>query len=109
MESAEIQLARMDERVKMILDRMEEGQEAHALTRRWMERTDHTLHDINARVSNVETSLAKNAPTIEEFMVIKQQVIGAGMAGRWLWVGLGTVLGLIISLKDTILRIFTTT
>lgn len=106
MESTEIQLARMDERVKMILDRMEENQESHAHTRRWMERTDGTLHTINARVSNVETSLAQNAPTIAEFMTIKNQVIGAGMAGRWLWVGLGTVLGIIISLKDQILRFF---
>jgi hypothetical protein len=85
---------------------MEENQDAHATTRRWMERTDHTLHDISARVSNVETSLAKNAPTIEEFMIIKQQVIGAGTMGRWLWVGLGTLLGLIISFKDGLMKLF---
>ena len=106
-ESTETQLARLDERMKMLLDRMEENHESHIRTRAWMGQVDRTLHDIGIRVGNVETSLAKSAPTIEEFMAIKHKVIGAGIAGRWLWVGLGALLGVMISAKEYIIRFFT--
>lgn len=106
MESTEIQLARLDERMKMLLDRMEENHESHVRTRAWMGQVDRTLHDIGSRVGNVETSLAKSAPTIEEFMAIKHKVIGAGIAGRWLWLGLGAILGLLISAREYIFRFF---
>ena len=106
MESTEIQLARLDERMKMLLDRMEENHESHVKTRAWMGQVDRTLGEINHRVGSVESSLAKTAPTIEEFMVIKNKVLGAGMAGRWLWVALGAVLGAIITAKDYLFKLF---
>lgn len=106
MESTEIQLARLDERMKMLLDRMEENHESHVKTRAWMGQVDRTLHDIGSRVGNVEASLAKSAPTIEEFMAIKHKVIGAGVAGKWLWMGLGALLSLMISLREHIFRFF---
>lgn len=107
MESIEVQFARLDERLKVVLDRMEENHESHVKTRAWMSQVDRQLTDISGRVANVESSLAKTAPTIEEFMEIKNKVIGAGIAGRWLWVGLGTLLGLIISAKEHLIRFFT--
>lgn len=106
MESTEIQLARLDERMKMLLDRMEENHESHIKTRAWMGQVDRTLGEINHRVGSVESSLAKTAPTIDEFMVIKNKVLGAGLAGRWLWIALGTVLGIIVSTRDYIVRFF---
>lgn len=106
MEPTDIQLARLDERMKMLLDRMEENHESHVKTRAWMGQVDRTLHDIGSRVGNVESSLAKSAPTIEEFMAIKHKVIGAGIAGRWLWLGLGTLLGIVISTREYIFRFF---
>lgn len=106
MESTEIQLARLDERMKMLLDRMEENHESHVKNRAWMGQVDRTLHDISSRVNSVETSLAKSAPTIEEFMIIKNKVIGAGIAGRWLWIALGASLGVLISAREYIFRFF---
>lgn len=106
MESTEIQLARLDERMKMLLDRMEENHQADARMRTWMATTDNSLQAIISRVTNVEASLAKNAPTIEEFMTIKHKIIGAGMAGRWMWVTFGTLLGLVISAREHIIKIF---
>lgn len=106
MEPTEIQLARLDERMKMLLDRMEENHESHIKTRAWMGQVDRTLGEINHRVGSVESSLAKTAPTIEEFMVIKNKVLGAGIAGRWLWIALGTLLGGIISAREHIVRFF---
>ena len=105
-ESTEIQLARLDERMKMILDRMEDNQESHAQTKDWMRQTDSTLQDITTRVGGVENSLSKAAPTIEEFMTIKHKVIGAGLVGRWMWLTMGTLLGLVISMREQLIRIF---
>lgn len=107
MESTEIQLARLDERMKMLLDRMEENHESLIKTRAWMGQVDRTLGEINHRVGSVESSLAKSAPTIEEFMTIKHKVIGAGLAGKWLWLALGAILGIIINARDNIMRFFT--
>lgn len=107
MESTEIQLARLDERMKMLLDRMEDNQKANHETQQWMSKTDTTLNTINSRVSSVESSLSKAAPTIDEFMAIKHKVIGAGLAGRWMWVTFGTLLGLVISMREQIIRWFT--
>lgn len=104
MEPTEIQLARLDERMKMLLDRMEENHESHVKTRAWMGQVDRTLGEISHRVVSVETSLANNTPTINEFMAIKHKVIGAGIAGKWLWMGLGALLGAIITAREHIIR-----
>lgn len=104
MEASEIQLARLDERMKMILDRMEDTQRSHAHARGWMRKMDLTLHSLDARVGSVETSLAKSAPTIEEFMAIKHKVLGAGIAGRWMWVTLGALLGIMITLREHLFK-----
>lgn len=88
------------------MEGMEDNKESHSNTKKWMQKMDNTLTIIDGRVSNVETSLRNNAPTIEEFIQIKHKVIGAGTVGRWLWVGLSTVLGLLISMKEQIFRLF---
>lgn len=107
MESTEIQLARLDERMRMILDRMEENHDSQMQIRAWMGQVDRTLHDINSRVSGVENSLSKSAPTIAEFIEIKNKVLGAGTLGRWLWIALGSILGYIISAKTHLIQFFT--
>lgn len=105
-EPTEIQLARLDERMKMLLDRMEDNHKSHTQTKEWMRKTDDTLQVIGTRVQNVENGLSKAAPTIEEFLTIKHRIIGAGMAGRWMWVTFGTLLGLVISAREHIIRFF---
>ena len=106
-ESTEIQLARLDERMKMLLDRMEDNHQSHTQTRLWMRKTDDTLQGIGNRVLNVEASLKKAEPTIEEFISVKHKILGAGIAGRWMWVTFGTLLGIVISMRETIIRWFT--
>lgn len=107
MESTEIQLARLDERMKMLLDRMDATHESHGTTKEWMSKTDGTLSRIGNRLLNVEQSLQKAAPTIEEFITIKHKILGAGIAGRWMWVTFGTLLGIVISMREQIIRWFT--
>ena len=106
MESTEIQLARLDERMKMLLDRMEENHESHVKTRAWMGQVDRTLGEITHRVANVEASLASSKPTIDEFTAMKHKVVGAGWAGKYLWMALGAVLTLMVSAKEYLIRFF---
>ena len=106
MEPTEIQLARMDERMKMILDRLDEGQDSFIKTSDWMNNVDRQLGDITFRMINVEQSLASTRPTIDEFIKIKHKITGAGLAGKWLWTGFGVLLGVAISARDLLFRFF---
>ena len=47
------------------------------------------------RLKNVEDNLAKNEPTIEEFITIKHKVVGAGIFGKWVWAGAGAIIGVL--------------
>ena len=105
MESTDIQLARMDERMKMILDKMEENHESLVRSRAWMQQVDRQLDTISSRVTGVEASLAKASPTIEDYLVFKNKVIGAGAMGRWLWVLVGFLLSLIITARHDIINL----
>lgn len=105
-ESMESQFARMDERMKMLLDRMDENHEANVVNRAWMAQVDRSLHDIGSRVTNVENTVSRNAPSLEELVAIKHKVIGAGVAGKWLWIALGAVLSMIVSGREQIFRWF---
>lgn len=106
MEPAEIQLARMDERIRMILDRLDEGQSSFMKTTDWMNSVDRRLGDITFRMTNVEQSLASARPTIDEFIKIKHKITGAGIAGKWLWTGFGVLLGIAISARDLLFKLF---
>lgn len=54
-----------------------------------------SINDIGNRLKNVEDSLAKNEPTIEEFITIKHKVVGAGIFGKWVWAGAGAIIGVL--------------
>ena len=105
-ESPEVQMARLDERLKTILSRLDEAKEDQKSQERWMDRTDIALTAINNRVENVEASLAKASPTIDEFLVIKAKVVGAGVFGKWLWLGLGGLIGLLAGGRTMIFEWF---
>lgn len=105
-EPTEIQLARLDERMRMILDRMDENHESNVVNRAWMAQVDRSLHDIGSRVTNVENTVSRNAPSLDELVAIKHKVMGAGVAGKWLWIALGATLSMIISSREHFLRFF---
>lgn len=101
-ESPEVQMARLDERLKTILSRLDEAKEDQKSQERWMGRMDTAMTAIHNRVENVENNLAKASPTIDEFLVIKAKVVGAGIFGKWLWLGLGGLIGLLASSRAAI-------
>lgn len=99
-EAIEIQMARLDERFKAVLL----GQEDAKLSRKHqydqLEAIGQSITTIDNRLKSVESSLAKSAPTIEEFITIKHKVVGAGIAGKWLWAAGGFILSAAVFLSE---------
>jgi hypothetical protein len=101
-ESVEIQMARQEERMKTILFRMEEDRLEHRQSRERIDSISHSLNAIGSRVENVESSLARATPTIDEFITIKHKVVGAGLMGKWAWtIGAG-IIGFLFGLRAEI-------
>lgn len=65
-----------------------------------------SINDIGNRLKNVEDSLAKNEPTIEEFITIKHKVVGAGIFGKWVWAGAGAIIGMLAAARREIFAWF---
>jgi hypothetical protein len=106
-ESQEVQIARLEERLKTIMNRLEEAREEQESQREWRGIVNLQLTAIGSRVENVESSLAKASPTIDEFITIKHKVVGAGLMGKWVWGGLGILIGFIYSARESILSMVT--
>lgn len=102
-ESPEVQMARIDERMKHIVQQLERAEQGRKLQYEFNESMNAGMQRIDTRLEGVEKSLAVQAPTIQEFITIKQKVVGAGLLGRWLWVGLGGLLTCIYSSRETII------
>lgn len=66
----------------------------------------NSINDIGNRLKNVEDSLAKNEPTIEEFITIKHKVVGAGIFGKWVWAGAGAIIGVLAAARREIFAWF---
>lgn len=105
-EPIEVQLARMDERMKSILQAQQANSEAQAAQFRQLHALDNTMHSLKERVSDMEESIANAGPALAEYTMIKHKVIGAGLAGKWIWVAASFVLGAIASSKGAILSWF---
>lgn len=65
-----------------------------------------SINGIGNRLKNVEDSLAKNEPTIEEFITIKHKVVGAGIFGKWVWAGAGAIIGVLAAARREIFAWF---
>lgn len=103
-ENIEAQLARMDERMKMIVASLEQDRSSRKEQYENAEQTRLTLQDISSRLGAVEKGLADNAPTIEEFITIKHKVAGAGVAGRWAWVAVAAVISVLFTMRKEIFQ-----
>lgn len=105
-ESLEVQLARVDERLNLVLKELEASKTSREKQYSAMEQLKLSLHDIGQRMENVESKLASTEPTIKEFVNIKNKVAGAGAVGKWLWMLLGVVLGAIVTGRLSISQLF---
>ena len=98
-ESTEVQMARLEERLKVILERLDEARNDQQASQQNIGLITQTLQSISSRVENVESSLATAKPTIEEFITIKHRVVGAGMMGKWVWAIAGGLIGMLFSAR----------
>lgn len=102
-ESIEVQLARMDEKFKTMLEEMHANRNGRKDQYEQIGDLSRLVSDLISRVKNVEYSLAKNAPTIDEFIEIKHKVVGAGILGKWVWGILGATIAFIYASREVIL------
>ncbi|MNF31591.1 hypothetical protein D3C87_1866310 [compost metagenome] len=102
-ENTEVQIARLDERLQQILREMELSRDGRKQQYEKLEQLNQSVTVLSGRVENVENSLAKTAPTIDEFLVIKHKVVGAGIMGKWLWAAGGGLISLAFASRETIL------
>lgn len=105
-ESGELLLVRLEERLKTLFENQtRERQNREKLEETLAELRD-SINDIGNRLKNVEDSLAKNEPTIEEFITIKHKVVGAGIFGKWVWAGAGAIIGVLAAARREIFAWF---
>ena len=101
-ESHDAQIARLEERLTSIMVLMRESREEFKLHQDLVKEISTSLAHVGHRVESVEHSLAKASPTIDEFIIIKHKIQGAGILGKWLWVALGFLVGTVYSMRETI-------
>ena len=105
-ESGELLLVRLEERLKTLFENQtRERQDREKLEETLVELRD-SINDMGNRLKNVEDSLAKNEPTIEEFITIKHKVVGAGIFGKWVWAGAGAIIGVLAAARREIFAWF---
>ena len=103
-ESVEVLLARMDERLKNLSLIQTNESQGRARLETTLDRLQETCNQMDSRLQQVEQSLARSAPTIEEFITIKHKVVGAGIAGKWIWLAGGAILTLLITFRAELFK-----
>ena len=104
MDTNDIQLARLDERLKILIEQMSADKEEKSAILKWMQDTDTKLQKITNELENLKQTFSTAEPTISSFVKINNQVEGAGKLGKYLWLALGVLLGSIGYIKEFIHR-----
>ena len=107
-ESPETKIARMDERLNVILLELQQARDGRKHQYDKLESMGRSIQATESRLESVEKSLAKATPTIDEFITIKHKVQGAGMFGKWIWGAAGALITLIAAVKTPIIDWLTT-
>lgn len=103
-DSIEVQLAVLVTQFGFIQKELEDAKTARKGQYEKMEEQSQMLTTMDGRMKAVESSLATQAPTIEEFITIKHKVVGAGIFGRWTWLALCGLVGLLFSFRVEIIK-----
>ena len=102
-ETVVTKVARIEVQLEMILAALTDAKAGRQRVYERVEEMHSTVHSLDNRTKALEDGFAKNAPTIEEFVKIKQQVIGAGRAGRIIWTVGALIIGAVYSIREHIL------
>ena len=101
-DAPEVEIARLIERVSHLTGALERSEEDRRSDAVWKEGINAKLNTMDGQITSINISLAKNAPTIEEFITIKHKVVGAGQLGKWLWTVGGVLLGMAFASRRAI-------
>ena len=101
-ESVEVRVARLEENMKFLVEEAKEAKNARKVQYQTDEATKTVLQSMGISMQAVESKLAGQAPTIEEFITIKHKVVGAGKLGQWLWVVGAALLGFVYGARESI-------
>lgn len=102
----EVMLARLDERFRTLFENHKSEREDRAKLEKSLVELSKSVAAMDNRLKNVEDSLAKSEPTIEEFITIKHKVAGAGIFGKWVWAGAGAIIGVLAAARREIFAWF---
>ena len=101
-EATEIQMARMQEQMKILVEATNEARQTRKETYQKLELISSDMSEMKNRLNSVESTIAGHSPTIAEFIKVKQQVEGAGKAGKWLWAIGGILIGAAFTSRELI-------
>lgn len=105
-EPTDVLLARLEERFKTMFENQERERNDRAKLENSITNLRNSVTEVSNRLKNVEESLARNEPTIEEFITIKHKVVGAGIFGKWVWAAAGAILSLLVAARKEIFAWF---
>ena len=103
LEAPEVKIARVEERLAVVLQELGQARDGRKQQYEMIERINNMLIQLESRVAGVEQSLASNAPTIQEFVDIKMKVQGAGIAGKWIWAIVASLVTFLFSIRETLI------
>ena len=105
-EAVEIQMARLQEQLKSVIHTLAEDREDRKERDKQITKIVVTTDNLDRRLEIVEKQLASSAPTIEEFMLIKQRAIGAGLLGKYAWLLAGVTITALYACREAIKNFF---
>lgn len=105
-EIIETRVVRLEEKLSFLVEEAKEAKLARKLQYSTNEDNRIQMAAIGHSLAMVQTKLDGQTPTIEEFISIKQKVIGAGKIGKAIWAAGVFVIGVAYSSREAILHWF---
>jgi len=102
-EAVEVRVARLEEKMNFLVDEAKEAKAARKMQYTTNEDNKAKMTEIGNSLSAVETKLAGQAPTIEEFITIKHKVVGAGKMGKGVWAVGAFIIGVLYSSREAVI------
>lgn len=106
-ESAEVQAARLDERLKSIQDMLKQSHVSNKELHTKVEQMYVILMNIDSRVKVLEEQVKEQGEMFEEFTQLKHEVAGAKRVMRWIWFALSGLITFVIAVKTELHNLFT--
>lgn len=102
-EPIEVRVTRLEEQLRFLVDDAKEAKINRKGQYESIEYLRQAMSTMAGEVTEVKSKLAGQAPTIEEFITIKQKVVGAGKMGKVIWVIGAFMIGVVYSSREAVI------